>query len=171
MWLCVFHPCHVIWAQGRVWEVLSRSERFFLPSELAVAGSQLAGRETSRVATRTDDWMLERDRQTKRRMEKMSSLSSFFFHPLCLCGFLGSSQACLLVFFFKQPRMFAWLHFESHFCGEASLNFFFISLNVFYGEGGLTLLCLGNCWDSPQTIKSIHSGTSSSHPECCFLQQ
>lgn len=35
MWLCVFHPCHVMWAQGRVWEVLSRSERFLPPREQA----------------------------------------------------------------------------------------------------------------------------------------
>ena len=102
MWLRVFHPCHVIRAQGRVWEVLSRSERFFLPSELAVAGSQHAGRETSRVATRTDDWMLERDGQTKRRMEIMSSLSSIFYRPLCLSGFVGSSRACLLGLFLSS---------------------------------------------------------------------
>lgn len=38
MWLCEFHPCHVIRAQGRVWEVLSRSVRLLLARETGSEG-------------------------------------------------------------------------------------------------------------------------------------
>lgn len=46
MWLCEFHPCHVIRAQGRVWEVLSRSVRFLLPRETGCEGERRHWRQT-----------------------------------------------------------------------------------------------------------------------------
>lgn len=46
MWLCEFHPCHVIRAQGRVWEVLSRSVRFLLPREAGCESERRRWRQT-----------------------------------------------------------------------------------------------------------------------------
>ena len=86
--VCVSRPRHVIWAQGRVWEVLSRSERF-LPLR------QHAGRQAEEMVGPMDGWMDVRQRRCGRESEKQ--FCSFllrclprkhhtFLHTLSPCG-------------------------------------------------------------------------------------
>lgn len=85
VWVSVFHPCHVIWAQGRVWEMLSRCQKFFPPREQA---DMQAGRGDGRRDRRLDGRDKERNSPATFSCNSKKKLSTS-----SLCGFLNRSQA------------------------------------------------------------------------------
>lgn len=127
--VCVFHPRHVMCAQGWVWEVLSRSERFLPPRQ---AGRQRAcrpGEERSCAGGRArglmDGWMDHgfQNRSGMGEGQRESCIPvAFSWHS----KMASHRSLMLLVDCFK--RQDALLLFESTSCGKASLDLFCLVL-------------------------------------------
>lgn len=113
--VCLFHPCHVIPAQGRVWEVLSRCERFLPPRHIV-----------SMQAGRGDRWM-NGDRQRARG----TSPATFTFSVVLASLWIFKEQTAKNAISLCDSSTFLWqgkfvrfnsfyIHCWLEFCGFVS---------------------------------------------------
>ena len=117
--VCVFHPCHVIWAQGRLWEVLTRCERFLPPRQQA--DSEHAGRRRRWMDGCHTERRCGSQAETQKRAEKLPLLSLL---PRLILSF---------------PRVSLWI-FNQQPSKDAKPAFWFTSTFLWQSRFGLFFL-------------------------------